>query len=97
LETRDRPDTWVRRVILADDIDLPARSELDVPVKVMCHDGGTLQEKKPTPWATERKALRPGVHIAGTVVAGRLDNSISASGQSSDGAVHIDRALFWLI
>jgi len=91
LETRDRPDTWVRRVILADDIDLPARSELDVPVKVMCHDGGTLQEKKSTPWATERKALRPGVHIAGTVVPEGSTTVLVRVANLQDGAVHIGR------
>ena len=57
LVAREREDAWVRRVLIEEDIDIPAQSELDVPVKVVCRDGSTLQDKKPTQWATQRKAL----------------------------------------
>jgi len=70
-------------VIIADDIDLPAQSELMCRFKIMCHDGSTFQEKKPTQWATERKALRPGVHVAGTVVPEGSTTVFSADGKSA--------------
>jgi len=74
-----------------DDIDIPALSELDVPVKVMCHDGSTLQDKKPAQWATERRRcdlectwLAPVVPDDATTVLVRVANL-------QEGSVHVGR------
>jgi predicted aspartyl protease len=68
LSARPRGQTWVRRVMVYDDTEIPPRSEFDVPTGVQFRNPSAMWPTVPTQWATERRELRPGVFVSGTVV-----------------------------
>jgi hypothetical protein len=64
---------WCRKVVLLNDTTIPSRSEMDVSAKVVWRD---LREyPADVDWSTEPSQLRPGVHVARTLVPqDRLNN-----------------------
>jgi len=68
LVARPQGQTWVRRVMVAETIDVPPRAELDVRTGVMYRDSWAFREPVDMQWATARKEIRPGLHVSGTVI-----------------------------
>ena len=57
---------WCRKVVLLKDTTIPSRSEMDVSAKVVWRD---LREyPADVDWSTEPAQLRPGVHVARTLI-----------------------------
>jgi hypothetical protein len=58
---------WSRKVVLQEEVVVPARSEMDVPTKIVFHDirGSNFDRL----WQTEPTLLRPGIHVSRTLIA----------------------------
>jgi hypothetical protein len=58
---------WSRRVVLQEEVVVPARSEMDVPTKIVFHDiRGSISDQL---WQTEPTLLRPGIHVSRTLIS----------------------------
>jgi transposase InsO family protein/predicted aspartyl protease len=57
---------WCRRVTLQENVNIPARSEIDLPTKVICR---TWKEAEAdTQWGTEPTTVKKGVHVSRTLI-----------------------------
>ena len=71
--TRRSKSTWCRRVVLQEDVTIPARVEANVPTKVIFQ--GSLAEQSNPEWGTEARSLAPNLRVARTIVpTDRVDN-----------------------
>ena len=66
LTARHDARKWCRRVVLQEDIEVPARTQLDLPCKVVF-------QRKPANirdvhWTTQTKPIAEGVHVARTLI-----------------------------
>ena len=66
LHERTAKKLWCRRVVLQEDVLVPARSEIDVPTQVAF-------QKLPTSmndglWGTEPNLMKPGLHVSRTLI-----------------------------
>ena len=63
-----RPDkhTWCRRVMLEEDVVVPARSETTVPTKMQFRRIPNSLEN--TDWSTESSCVKEGIHVSRTLV-----------------------------
>jgi len=71
MSARPRGNTWIRRVMVAEETFVPPRSEYDVATGVLYRDPSAFWPSVKSQWATARQELRPGVYVAGTVVPER--------------------------
>jgi transposase InsO family protein len=67
LKSQPMDTRWCRRVTLQEDCIVPARSEADIPTKVICRNlqsvsGGNEQ------WGTMPAVLQKGMYVAGTLI-----------------------------
>ena len=71
LRSRPGGEQWCRRVVLQGDVIVPARSEVDVPVKVilrsLSHDL-TCGSSGHVNWSTEPTSVSAGIHVSRTVI-----------------------------
>jgi len=56
--------SWCRRVVVAEEVVVSARSQCDVPSKTLY---GSLTATAPA-WMTEASELKPGIHMARVVI-----------------------------
>ena len=66
LHSRRNSNTWIRRVYLQEDVEIPPRAEKDLYTKVLIR--GKLTELGGTEWSTEMFQPMPGVRIARTLI-----------------------------
>jgi len=58
---------WCRRVTLQEDVVVPARSEIDLPTKVVSRDlRGIIEDE--AQWGTGPSVLQRGIYVSGTLV-----------------------------
>ena len=74
LRSRRIQQPYCRRVVLTEDITVPPRSQLDVPVKAVFDDIRTTEDYKSGTWGTEATELRDGLLAARTLLPDRLDD-----------------------
>ena len=60
--------TWCRRVILQSDSDVPAKSEVVLPTKVVYNDLTQLRSERETCWITEARTLPCGLKISRAIL-----------------------------
>ena len=65
------PTTMCRRVILSEDVRVPAKCQLDVPTQLLFDRLPTIDDDK-TDYATESTELQPGLLVARTMLPKRL-------------------------
>ena len=68
LRHRTQPNLYCRRVMLQEDVVIPARSEMDLPTKVILN---RLLGEMPTEgveWGTEPGSPRPGLHVSRAII-----------------------------
>ena len=65
LRRRRGPRQWCRRVILQEDVSVPARSQVDVPGKVVFR--GRPESQDDPLWGTKPTTITKGVHVARTL------------------------------
>jgi len=70
LSSRGR-QPWCRRVILQDDVIVPAQSEMDLPTLVQYSDLSGLKNNEQVNWVTEAHEITSGVCVSRTVVPDR--------------------------
>jgi len=66
--------TWCRRVVLAEDVVVPARSEIDLPTSLMCQRIDTKTQDTAVAWATLPKEFVDGLLVARTALPNRATN-----------------------
>ena len=71
---RQSRDTWCRRVVLQEDVMIPARVETNMSTKVIFR--GSLADQSDPQWGTETKSLAPGLRVARTIVPNDRVNDI---------------------
>jgi len=75
---RDGP-TWCRRVVLQSDIEVPPRSEVILPTRVVYNDLTRPCDGKKLHWATEAQTLRCGLRVSRTLLPdGDVDIPVKA-------------------
>ena len=79
LESRKRKQDWCRRVVLAEDVVVPARSQLDINTKVVFSglnvDNGPLNLSYDVEeqWGTESHEIKSGLLVARTLLPNRAE------------------------
>jgi len=66
LISRSDKRNWCRRVVLQENITIPARSETDVPTKVVFHKLPTASDNGY--WGTEPSVVEDGIHVSRTLL-----------------------------
>jgi len=71
LHSRPGGEQWCRRVVLQGDVIVPARSEVDVPVRVVLRSlsgdyAGDLSRY--VSWSTEPMSMSAGVYVSRTII-----------------------------
>ena len=74
LRSRRTQQPYCRRVVLTENVTVPPRSQLDVPVKAVFDDIRTTEDYKSGTWGTEATELRDGLLAARTLLPDRLDD-----------------------
>ena len=65
-------DTWCRRVIVAEEVMVSPKCQLDIPVKTLYGDLTTIAPA----WMTEAREIQPGVHLARVVVGDSAETQV---------------------
>jgi len=65
LRRRRGPRQWCRRVVLQEDVSVPARSQVDVPGKIVFR--GRPESQDDLWWGTKPTTIAKGVHVARTL------------------------------
>jgi hypothetical protein len=68
LKHRHTKSTWIRRVTVAENIVIPARSECDVPVNVMCRNVGSEPISAGKLWITKQRVVKPEMMVSSTLL-----------------------------
>jgi len=66
--------TWCRRVVLQEDVVVPARSELDLSTLVQYSDAASLRDRRETSWITTTRQVSPGLCVSRTIVPDRNED-----------------------
>jgi transposase InsO family protein/predicted aspartyl protease len=94
LAARRRGSVWVRRVIVTEDVTVPARCEYNVPTGVQYRDLNAAQCAVQSQWATKRQELRPGFFVSGTVVPDQTDAVVVRVANLTDDTVELKKDSF---
>src|SRR6218665_1699199 len=84
---RGNGSVWCRRVIVAQEVVVAPKCQLDVPVKTVY---GNLSSIAPA-WMTEAKELEPGVHLARVVVDDSAETTQVRIVNLTDGPVRLGK------
>lgn len=68
LHSKSNGSKWCRRVVLQEAVTIPARSEVDIPTKVVFR--GRFDDQGDVQWGTETSSITPGVRVARTLISG---------------------------
>ena len=71
LQPRHGGEQWCRRVVLQGDVIVPARSEVDVAVRVVLRSLSgdlTCDSSRHVSWSTETMLVSAGVHVSHTII-----------------------------
>mgnify|MGYP003389980841 FL=1 len=80
---------WIRRVVVATDVQVPRRCEYNLSTKVeYSRLAQTVRDVSPL-WITEAKQLRPGVYLSRTLIPDRSDEVPVRLLNVSDKPIHI--------
>ena len=74
LRARRTSQCYCRRVVLSDDVTVPARSQLDVSAKTVFDDLGSTEDNSSGSWGTEALEIQKGLLVARTLLPNRLKN-----------------------
>jgi len=68
LRRRNQPNPCCRRVVLQEDVTIPARSEVDLPTKVILSRLSGEQLIEGVEWGTGAGSLGPGLHVSRAII-----------------------------
>ena len=74
LESRTSKNRWCRRVILADNIIVPARSQMNVETKAVFNGLQANQQQESDVWGTEPHEIKNGILVARTLLPNRAND-----------------------
>src|SRR5688572_2751311 len=79
-------NTWCRRVIVAEEVMVSPKCQLDIPVKTLYGDLTTIAPA----WMTEAREIQPGVHLARVVVGDSAETQVRVV-NLNDGPVRLPK------
>ena len=66
LKTQNGDGQWCRKVTLQESVIIPAKSEMNLPARVICRPW--KEDMTDTYWGTEPTTIVKGVHVSGTII-----------------------------
>ena len=83
---RGNGSTWCRRVIVAEEVVVSPKCQIDIPVKTLYGDLTTVAPA----WMTEAREIQPGVHLARVVVGNSAETQVRVV-NLNDGPVRLPK------